>query len=75
LPAQENAEDLKLNFGAFDLIKDETETYYFIEVNSNGQYFWIELLTGAPLTDAMASLIVRLSKISEYKSQEIDAAN
>jgi glutathione synthase/RimK-type ligase-like ATP-grasp enzyme len=50
-----------LNFGAFDLIKDETGTYYFIEVNPNGQYFWIELITGAPLTESMASLIIRLS--------------
>jgi len=53
---------MKLNFGAFDLIKDETGTYYFIEVNPNGQYFWIELITGAPLTEAMVSLIIRLSE-------------
>jgi hypothetical protein len=53
---------MKLNFGAVDLIKDETGTYYFIEINPNGQYFWIELLTGAPLTEAMVSLILRLSK-------------
>jgi len=52
---------MNLNYGAFDLIRDETDTYYFIEVNPNGQYFWIELLTGAPLTDAMVSLILRLS--------------
>jgi glutathione synthase/RimK-type ligase-like ATP-grasp enzyme len=37
-----------LNFGAFDLIRDETGTYFFIEVNPNGQYLWIELLTGRP---------------------------
>ncbi len=51
---------MKLNFGAFDLIKDETGTYYFLEVNPNGQYFWIELITGAPLTEAMVSLIIRV---------------
>jgi hypothetical protein len=50
-----------LNFGAFDLIADETGTYYFIEVNPNGQYYWMEILTGAPLTEAMVSLILRLS--------------
>lgn len=55
-----------LNFGAFDLIKDETGIYYFIEVNPNGQYFWIELLTGAPLTEAMVSLIIRLSDLSRH---------
>lgn len=51
-----------LNFGAFDLILDETGTYYFLEVNPNGQYYWIELLTGAPLTEAMVSLILKLSE-------------
>jgi len=51
-----------LNFGAFDLIQDETGRYYFIEVNPNGQYYWIELLTGARLSAAMADLIVRLSE-------------
>lgn len=50
-----------LNFGAFDLIVDETGTYYFIEVNPNGQYYWVEILTGAPLTEAMVSLILNLS--------------
>jgi len=55
---------MNLNFGAFDLIKDETGTYYFIEVNPNGQYFWIELITGAPLTEAMVSLILKLDNCS-----------
>lgn len=50
-----------LNFGAFDLIVDETGTYYFIEVNPNGQYYWMEILTGAPLTEAMVSLILKLA--------------
>jgi hypothetical protein len=54
---------MSMNFGAFDLIRDEAGTYYFIEVNPNGQYYWIELLTGAPLSDAMTSLIIRLSRI------------
>jgi len=49
-----------LNFGAFDLIRDGSGNYYFIEVNPNGQYFWIELLTGAALSDAMVGLILWL---------------
>ena len=55
-----------LNFGAFDLIVNEEGIYYFIEINPNGQYFWIELLTGAPLTEAMVSLVLRLASDS-YK--------
>lgn len=53
---------MNLNFGAFDLIRDETGTYYFIEVNPNGQYYWIELLTGGRLTEAMVTLILRLAE-------------
>jgi len=58
---------MKLNFGAFDLIKDETGVYYFIEVNPNGQYFWIELLTGAPLTEAMVTLVINLAEGEEVQ--------
>lgn len=50
-----------LNFGAIDMIKDDVGDYYFIEINPNGQYFWMELLTGAPMTEAMVSLILKLS--------------
>jgi hypothetical protein len=50
------------NFGAFDLIRDDTGKYYFIEISPNGQYFRIELLTGVPLTDAMVSLVLKLSE-------------
>jgi hypothetical protein len=57
------------NFGAFDVIADQSGTFYFIELNPNGQYYWIELLTGAPLTRAMSSLILRLaSTISQPSS-------
>ncbi len=66
---------MSLNFGAFDLIKDETETHYFIEVNPNGQYYWIELLTGAPLTDAMVSLIIRLAEANAASPDDIAKAS
>lgn len=54
---------MHLRFGAFDIIKDDSDTYYFLEVNPNGQYYWIELLTGAPLTEAMTSLIIGLCEL------------
>lgn len=53
--------NMGLNYGAFDLIRDDNGIYYFIEINPNGQYYWIELLTKAALSDEMASLILRLS--------------
>jgi glutathione synthase/RimK-type ligase-like ATP-grasp enzyme len=53
-----------LNFGAFDLIQDSAGTYYFLEVNPNGQYYWIELMTEMPITAAMVDLIFALASSS-----------
>lgn len=54
--------DMSLNFGAFDLVLDEDGSYYFLELNPNGQFYWVELLTGAPLIDAMLRLTSKLAK-------------
>lgn len=56
--------DMGLRFGAFDLIRDIDDRYYFLELNPNGQYYWIEILTGAPLSDAMATLIFSLEPVA-----------
>jgi glutathione synthase/RimK-type ligase-like ATP-grasp enzyme len=53
--------NMGLNYGAVDLIRDDNGTYFFIEINPNGQFYWIELLTKAELSDEMARLILRLS--------------
>jgi glutathione synthase/RimK-type ligase-like ATP-grasp enzyme len=43
-----------LRFGAFDFIVDRDDAWYFLEVNPNGQWLWIEHKTGWPLSAAMA---------------------
>ncbi|NEO87407.1 MAG: hypothetical protein F6J87_24580 [Spirulina sp. SIO3F2] len=50
-----------LNFGAFDIIKGDDDNLYFIELNPNGQWYWIEILTGMPMVKAMVNLIEELS--------------
>ena len=50
-----------LNFGAFDIIRDEDDTLYFIELNPNGQWYWIEILTGMPMVSAIIELIENLA--------------
>jgi glutathione synthase/RimK-type ligase-like ATP-grasp enzyme len=52
-----------LNYGAFDVIQEPDGRYYFLELNPNGQYLWIELLTGAPLSVAMVELIEGLAAV------------
>lgn len=50
-----------LNFGAFDIILGSDDKLYFIELNPNGQWYWVELLTGLPMANAMVDLIERLA--------------
>ena len=54
-------DELGLNFGAFDVIQDDDDTLYFIELNPNGQWHWIEILTGMPMVKAMRELIEELA--------------
>lgn len=50
-----------LNFGAFDIILGSDDKLYFIELNPNGQWYWVELLTGLPMVNAMVSVIEKLA--------------
>ncbi|MHA1972566.1 MAG: MvdC/MvdD family ATP grasp protein [Candidatus Hodarchaeales archaeon] len=50
-------EHYKLNFGAIDLILSPDGKYHFLEINPNGQWAWIEPLTGQPLTKALIDLL------------------
>jgi len=54
-------DEFGLNFGAFDIIRDEDDTLYFIELNPNGQRYWIEILTKMPMVRAMVELIEDLA--------------
>ena len=54
-------DELGLIFGAFDIIRDEDDTLYFIELNPNGQWYWIEIMTKMPMVRAMVELIEDLA--------------
>ena len=42
-----------LVFGAFDFIQTPAGEFVFLEVNPNGQWYWIEKLTGLPIADTL----------------------
>lgn len=44
---------LDLRYGAIDLIADKDGRYWFLEINPNGQWAWIERRTGLPLASAI----------------------
>lgn len=45
-----------LKFGAFDFVLTQNSDYVFLEVNPNGQWYWIEQLTGLPITEALVKM-------------------
>ncbi|MFA7036559.1 MAG: hypothetical protein WC183_09605 [Methanosarcina sp.] len=47
-----------LQFSAMDLVLDEDGKYWFLENNCNGQWLWIEYLTGMPLIQSMVDLLL-----------------
>jgi glutathione synthase/RimK-type ligase-like ATP-grasp enzyme len=49
--------ELNISFGAFDFIKSTDGEYYFLEVNPNGQWVWIENDTSLPISDAIINYL------------------
>lgn len=54
---------LGLQFGAIDLVLTNKGDYVFLEINPNGQWLWIEEMTGLPLTKAMCKLLCHDDKV------------
>jgi len=51
--------ELGLVFGAIDLILTPNGEYVFLELNSNGQWYWIEQLTELPMRTALVDLLMK----------------
>jgi hypothetical protein len=49
---------LGLSFGTVDMKIDESGNYVFLEVNPQGQFLYVEILTGIPLARAMAEFLL-----------------
>ena len=49
---------LGLHFGAIDLLLKPGGEYIFLEINPNGQWYWLEWVTGTPMTKALCDLLV-----------------
>jgi putative peptide maturation system protein len=49
---------LDLRYGCIDLVLTPDDRLVFLEIDPNGQYLWIEQLTGLPITAALADLLV-----------------
>lgn len=45
---------LGLHYGAIDLVKNKNGQHVFLEINPNGQWYWLEDLAGIKVSDAIA---------------------
>lgn len=48
---------LGLHFGAIDLAIDAAGDHVFFEINPNGQWAWLQIVTGLPIAAAIADLL------------------
>lgn len=48
---------LELAFGALDFAVDDAGSWWFYEINPNGQWLWIEQQTRLPISAALAGLL------------------
>ncbi len=46
-----------LQFGAIDMILTPKGDYFFLEINPNGQWAWIEEITALPMAKALIDLL------------------
>lgn len=46
-----------LSFGAFDFAIDRDGRHWFLELNPNGQWLWLQLTTGVDIVGAMCDLL------------------
>ncbi len=47
-----------LTYGAIDLILTPDGRYVFLELNSAGEYGWIEEMSGLPISEAIADFLM-----------------
>lgn len=51
-------EQMNLRYGAIDLVEDLTGRFWFLECNPNGQWAWIENMTGAPISKLIVDELI-----------------
>ena len=51
-----------LTYGAIDMILTPNGKYTFLEINPNGQWFWIEQITGMQISKAIAEILANPPK-------------
>jgi glutathione synthase/RimK-type ligase-like ATP-grasp enzyme len=56
-----------LNFGCFDILVTKAGEPVFLECNANGQFQWIEKMTGLPIAEAVAQQLISAHEAAEQR--------
>ncbi len=59
---------LGLRFGALDFVLDPAGQLWFLEINPNGQWAWIETRTGHPIAKAIVAELERIANDRPFAS-------
>ena len=70
-PPMFGADDRNL---AIDLVVTPDGRYVFLEINPNGQFLWVEQLTGLPISRAIAALLIRADRRSVSETRLLEVA-
>jgi glutathione synthase/RimK-type ligase-like ATP-grasp enzyme len=60
--------ELNIEYGALDFIVDRNGEWYFLEINSMGQFLWIEDLTNLKISEAIIKWFKNKIKLNKYES-------
>jgi glutathione synthase/RimK-type ligase-like ATP-grasp enzyme len=63
---------LGLTFATIDLKVDDAGQLHFLELNPQGQFLYIEILTGLPIAAAVARLLVRSARRGSERFEGVD---
>lgn len=55
---KELLKEFELNYGAFDFIVDKNDRWYFLEVNPNGQWLWLEYELKIPISEKIIGYLL-----------------
>jgi glutathione synthase/RimK-type ligase-like ATP-grasp enzyme len=51
----------QINYGAIDIIVTPNDEYYFLEINSAGEFFWLDRLIDGAISEQMAKVLLGIS--------------
>lgn len=61
--------ELGLNYGALDFILTPDDRLVFLEVNAVGEFFWLDLFGGLPITESIADVLLGRAERNPFRAE------